>query len=98
MAVFTVAAAAALWVAWRGADQLLQALRIIPRLTDVAAAVWLLLAVTLASVVLSLTSILMAWRALQADRTPAMLLWLAAGALLSPALVEGAGALANGLG
>ena len=52
--VFGLGAAASLWVAWRGADQLLQAFRIVPRLSDVSVSVWILLAVTFASVVLSL--------------------------------------------
>jgi len=40
----------------------------------------------------------MAWRALQARRLRPMLIWLAGGAAVAPALFEGAGALAERLG
>ena len=93
-AAFGVGGALALFNAWRGADDLLQALRIIPGLTEVSVAVWVLLAATLLSVVLALVALMMAWRALRARRLRSMLLWLAVGAVLSPALVAGAGALA----
>lgn len=97
-AVFGLGGALALLNAWRGADDLLQAFRMIPGLTDVSAGVWLLLTATFLSVVLALVALMMAWRALQARRLRPMLLWLTAGAALAPALVEGAGALADRLG
>ncbi|MBN9320470.1 MAG: hypothetical protein J0I28_12360 [Caulobacterales bacterium] len=97
-AAFAIGGALALLNAWRRADELLQALRLAPRLTDISAGVWLLLAASLLSVVLSLVALMMAWRALQARRLRPMLIWLAVGAAVAPALFEGAGALAERLG